>query len=628
MHRVHVACAPCKAAKARCDLARPCGRCVRFARVNQCIDCIQKKRGRKRKQENIIEGGVVNMTTTTTTTTTTTLSNTSYHTTINITQLGMHENTNNDETITNHNKNKNEHLDPNNKNVAIPNEFSDSNPNALSTNSSSLSIFTSKSLQNSQIEPPSLPHPPSFPHSHSSSSSSLSPSLSSALPTQNLPDHSSSAIGKSKRISLSLSSSSSSSSSSTTATTSTTSASSAPTSVPVPVLQFSPTKVTSSTSTTPSMFPHDTSFESRYTLLQPPNTQMKKASRAYSATPSFHGSFLENTATDFMSRNISAPSDFSNLFTNEHRITNINSNRATSLPPLMLLQQQASSSSSYPARQSSVSFISQSEQQKYTEYVLRNHHTLTVDDICQYPPFVNVFTQEVSKLLAQWADTITNEHAAMRTAPTSLLRAHKWATDMILSLVNRLSESPAAVCAALEDFKRAQIAATEDRARRRAAGLSNDTLSYVASPAPQNFLLEHEITLIQEIQYYLTRNEIHECQNRFNLLNYPMTFASLSPSPDVRTLFNEAFSNLLGFTWSDLDQRLTTLSDIMHIHPLDEMHDLIRCVFTAIGHGESFINRRGKWTHHDGHILEVHENLFITYAEPGTPNSILCVIKP
>jgi hypothetical protein len=45
--RVKLACAPCKASKTKCDLRRPCDRCIRTHRADECVDAAQKKRGRK-----------------------------------------------------------------------------------------------------------------------------------------------------------------------------------------------------------------------------------------------------------------------------------------------------------------------------------------------------------------------------------------------------------------------------------------------------------------------------------------------------------------------------------------------------------------------------------------------------
>jgi hypothetical protein len=46
--RVSRACGHCKKAKARCDLWRPCNRCVRSGRGESCVDSVPQKRGRKR----------------------------------------------------------------------------------------------------------------------------------------------------------------------------------------------------------------------------------------------------------------------------------------------------------------------------------------------------------------------------------------------------------------------------------------------------------------------------------------------------------------------------------------------------------------------------------------------------
>mmetsp|Transcript_12381 Transcript_12381/g.18479 ORF Transcript_12381/g.18479 Transcript_12381/m.18479 type:complete len:492 (-) Transcript_12381:149-1624(-) len=52
-YRVKTACTNCKAAKARCDTNRPCGRCVKREFPHKCVDAVPKRRGRKRSHDHV-----------------------------------------------------------------------------------------------------------------------------------------------------------------------------------------------------------------------------------------------------------------------------------------------------------------------------------------------------------------------------------------------------------------------------------------------------------------------------------------------------------------------------------------------------------------------------------------------
>lgn len=54
--RVKFACSNCKVAKTKCDLKRPCCRCIRTGRALSCVNSVHKKRGRKKGDHSGLPG--------------------------------------------------------------------------------------------------------------------------------------------------------------------------------------------------------------------------------------------------------------------------------------------------------------------------------------------------------------------------------------------------------------------------------------------------------------------------------------------------------------------------------------------------------------------------------------------